>query len=58
MKLCGYTVYNNELNQEEQINKVIDAVANYLIKKGIKANGEPNSLGIELENLIDKLNQY
>lgn len=38
--------------------KLIDAVSDYFIRYGLKKNDEPNHLGLELEELIDKLNVF
>lgn len=38
--------------------KLIDAVSDYFIRYGFKKNDEPNQLGLELEQLIDKLNMF
>ena len=59
LKLCLNTNFDNEvvLSSEMQ-QKLIDSVSNFFLKHGLKKNGEPNQLGIELEDLIDKLNNY
>ena len=42
-----------EFDNEELAN-IIDKISNYFIKKSLKKNDEPNTLGIELEKLNDK----
>ena len=37
--------------------KLIEAVSDYFIRYGLK-NDEPNQLGLELEQLLDKLNTF
>ena len=38
--------------------KLIEAVSDYFIRYGLKKNDEPNQLGLELEQLLDKLNTF
>lgn len=36
---------------------LLDHLSNYLIQNGLDENDEPNSIGIEIEELIDKVSE-
>ena len=59
IKLCINVPKENFVNfSSEEKQKMIDAVSDYFIKHGLKKNDEPNQLGMELEDLLDKLNKF
>ena len=59
IELCvGDHIEKVEKFSLEEKQKLIDAVSNYFIKYGLKKNDEPNQLGEELEQLLDKLNAF
>ena len=45
------------IDNEIELETIINNVSNYFMKKGLKFNNEPNSLGYELEELNDKFVQ-
>lgn len=52
---CGCTLNNVYVEcSEKQAESIINNISNYFANKGLQHNGEPNELGIELENLLDK----
>lgn len=49
---------NKNIISVDDINKskIIDIITDYYCKEGLDVRFEPNNLGIELENLLDKFN--
>ena len=45
--------YELQINNKEEIEMIINSINDYFVRKGLKRN-EPNSLGLELENLNDR----
>lgn len=47
--------YEIELSNE-QSSRLVDLLSDLLVEKGLDDNGEPNSLGLQIESIIDVFN--
>ncbi|EUJ48004.1 hypothetical protein [Paenilisteria rocourtiae] len=40
----------------EAVEDILDVISSFFMESGLKANSEPNKLGLDLEDLIDIIN--
>ncbi len=52
-------LYENNLNfKTNEIKEIIGVLSDEFCRNGLKENDEPNSFGLEIENLIDIVNSW